>query len=310
MTTSQGNTTGTTPDAARPVPDVDLVRRLVRDQFPRWADLPLRPVQPQGWDNRTFRLGTDLAVRVPSSPGYDAQVEKEHRWLPVLAAALPVPIPCPVAKGQPTPLFPGPWSVYGWYAGQTLNQVDAGEVDLASVAMSLGEFLTALRAVPTQDAPPPGTHNCWRGADFTVYAAEAEQALAGLAPELRRLGEPCVDRATESSWPGAPVWVHGDIAPGNLLLADGQLSAVIDFGCCAVGDPACDLVAAWTLFDRATRPLFVRAAGLDPGTWNRARGWAVWKAAITLADPGSAPAMRALAQRTFAALAEESELSG
>jgi aminoglycoside phosphotransferase (APT) family kinase protein len=128
------------------------------------------------------------------------------------------------------------------------------------------------------------------------------QALGVLGPPLRGLGEPIVARATRSSWSQAPTWVHGDVAPANLLVTDGRLSGVIDFGCSAVGDPACDLVAAWTVVDAATRPRFARAAGLDRDTWDRARGWAVWKAAITLVDPDGSPAMQALARRTFTAL--------
>lgn len=193
--------------------------------------------------------------------------------------------------------------MYAWYPGQTLNRAGAGETDLTAVAVGLGEFLTALRAAPTQDAPQPGTHNCWRGAEFTVYADEAILALAGLAPAMREVGEWCVRRATESSWTEVPVWLHGDIAPGNLLLREGRLSAVIDFGCAAVGDPACDLVAAWTMFDRETRPLLVRAAGLDPDTWHRAQGWAAWKAAIILAGMDSTPEARSLAEQTLAELA-------
>jgi aminoglycoside phosphotransferase (APT) family kinase protein len=293
------------PTVERAVPDVDLARRLVREQFPQWAGLSLRAVDPQGWDNRTFRLGSDLTVRIPSARGYDAQVEKEHRWLPELAEVLPLPIPKPVAKGVPGPLFDGPWSVYAWHPGQTVNRAGAGEADLPAVAVGLGEFLTALRAAPTRDAPPPGAHNCSRGADLTVYAEQAVLALARLVPEVREVGERCVRRATESSWTQAPVWLHGDIAPGNLLLSEGRLAAVIDFGCSAVGDPACDLVAAWTMFDRETRPLFVRAAGLDQDTWHRARGWAAWKAAITLAGTDSPPEARSLAERTFAELAED-----
>lgn len=293
------------PTAERAVPNLHLARRLVREQFPEWAELPLRPVEPQGWDNRTFRLGSDLAVRIPSARAYDAQVDKEHRWLPVLAEILPLPIPKPIAKGAPGPLFDGPWSVYAWHPGQALNRAGAGEADLVAVAVSLGEFLTALRAAPTQDAPPPGLHNFSRGAEFTVYAEEAIRALAGLAPEIREVGERCVRRATESSWTEAPVWLHGDVAPGNLLLSRGRLSAVIDFGCSAVGDPACDLVAAWTVFDHDTRPLFTRAAGLDQDTWHRAQGWAAWKAAIILAGHGSTPEVQSLAKQTFAELAKD-----
>ena len=282
-----------------PVIDAALVRALLAQQFPQWAALPVSEASPQGWDNRTFRLGQHLAVRLPSAPGYAPQVATEHRWLPWLAAHLPLPVPAPVARGVPSALFGWDWSVYRWLPGRPLGT--APEVALGALAVDLADFLAALRAVPADGGPRPGDHNGRRGADFRVYAEEAAAAAAALDHPVARRAPDWLAAATASRWEGSPVWVHGDVAPGNLLVDDAGLCAVIDFGCVAVGDPACDLVPAWTVFDASSRPAFVTGVGLDPATWARARGWALWKAAITLASPPGAPERR-LAERTLAEL--------
>lgn len=263
--------------------DASLVGRLVAGQFPEWADLPVRPVEPGGWDNRTFRLGAALSVRLPSAQGYAAQVDKEHRWLPRLAPFLPLPIPEPLARGAPAHGYPWPWSVYRWLEGETAA---AGRIaDLPEFAAALAGFLAALQAVDPADGPPPGPHNCSRGGSLTVYDAETRQALRTLSDELDPHALAAVwETALASAWPGPPVWVHGDVAAGNLLVRDGRLSAVIDFGCLGVGDPACDLVMAWTFFSGESRGAFRAALTLDAGTWARARGWALWKALITVAE--------------------------
>ncbi|MFF2053279.1 aminoglycoside phosphotransferase family protein [Leifsonia sp. NPDC058194] len=270
----------------RPVIDAALVRRLVDAQFPHWRSLPVRPVDHDGWDNRTFRLGDDLSVRLPSATGYAAQVAKEQEWLPRLAPLLTLPIPQPVAVGVPDERYPFPWSVYRWLPGRPLvlarEDVDA-DVDDVTLAREIGEFLVALRGVDATDGPVPGAHNFFRGDPPAVYGDEALAAIALLgddAPRARGIWE----RAIGSRWEAAPVWFHGDVAEGNLLVRDGRLSAVIDFGTSGVGDPACDLVPAWTLFDGAARAAFRDAVALDPDTWARAAGWALWKAAITLRD--------------------------
>lgn len=261
--------------------DESLVARLIAAQLPQWSDLPLTRVAPGGWDNRTFRLGAHLSVRLPSAPPYAKQVAKEQHWLPRLAPHLPLPIPTPVAMGSPSADFPWHWSVYRWLDGDTA--ADARIADTRALAVDLAHFLGELRRIDTIGGPPPGLHNFHRGAPLSIYDAQTREAIAALRD--------CIDgdaattlwqSALDARFRGSPVWVHGDVAAGNLLLRDGVLSAVIDFGCCTVGDPACDFTIAWTLFDRAGRDTFRQATQVDDDTWTRGRGWALWKALITV----------------------------
>ncbi|HEY1179390.1 MAG TPA: aminoglycoside phosphotransferase family protein [Phytomonospora sp.] len=273
----------------------DLARALIAEQFPDWRDLPVRAVERQGWDNRTFRLGDDLSVRLPSADGYVAGVAKEDRWLPVLAEHLDMPVPAPVAVGRPGPGYPFPWSVRRWLPGTTVRDADH---DRTALARDLGAFLVALRKVPAEGGPAAGRHSFFRGAHPGVYAGEVYEALAALDVDAAACRE-IWDAATASEWTHEPVWFHGDVAVGNLLSLDGRLSAVIDFGTCGVGDPACDLVMAWTHFEGEERAVFRDAAGLDDDTWRRARGWALWKALIVMAFDAD-PAQRADADRVLA----------
>ena len=263
--------------------DAELARRLVARQFPQWADLPITEVRRQGWDNRTYRLGRDLTVRLPSGDWYALAVEKEHRWLPVLAPQLPLPIPTPVARGVPDLGYAHSWSVYRWLDG--VPATDAPVVDETGFAVAVAEFLLALQAVDPTGGPGPGRHNFFRGGPLTAYADETEQALVDLGgrvpPDLARA---VWDDAIAATWTGDPLWFHGDIAVGNLLVRDGRLAAVIDFGTSGVGDPACDVVIAWTRFSGASRTAFRDTLGVDDAMWARARGWALWKALITLHD--------------------------
>jgi aminoglycoside phosphotransferase (APT) family kinase protein len=258
-----------------------LVSRLVADQFPRWADLPVTPVELDGWDNTTFRLGEQLAVRLPSADAYVQQVDKEHRWLPVLGPQLPLEIPRPLAKGVPGSGFPRPWSVYRWLPGEHTTPDRVGDLD--RFATDLADFLAALYEVDPGGGPEPGEHNFSRGGPPAVYDNETRAAISALKDEVD------ADAATEvweaalaATWDGRPVWVHGDVAASNLLVVDGRLSAVVDFGCSAVGDPACDTVIAWTFLFGESRKLFRDRLPVDEGTWARGRGWALWKALITL----------------------------
>ncbi|WP_205326467.1 aminoglycoside phosphotransferase family protein [Glycomyces sp. YM15] len=262
-------------------PTADLVQRLVADQFPHWAHLPVTPVPKQGWDNRTFRLGTDLSVRLPSSGAYVTAVAKEDRALPGLAAHLPLPVPEPVATGKPSPAFPHPWSIRRWLEGDTL--LDAKEVDNARLANDLGTVLAVLRAAPTHGGPAAGGHSFFRGCHPSAYADLVQQSLHLLDGTVDTTAcEAVWDQGMRTVWTGPPVWFHGDIAHGNLLLTGGRLSALIDFGTCGIGDPACDLQIAWTYFTGDDRALFRDAAGLDDGTWARARAWTLWKALIMM----------------------------
>jgi aminoglycoside phosphotransferase (APT) family kinase protein len=279
--------------------NVSLAGRIVAAQFPQWADLPVEPVEFDGWDNTTFRLGEDMSVRLPSAAAYAPQVEKEHRWLPRLAPFLPLPIPVPLAKGKPGEEYPFPWSVYHWLDGEpaTVGRID----DLAGFATTLADFLTALQRIDPTDGPPPGRHNFFRGGSLTVYDAESRQAIAALEGEIDADAATATwEAALAATWHGAPVWFHGDVAAGNLLVEGGRLSAVIDFGTSGVGDPACDLAIAWTLFGGESRDALRSALRQDDATWARGRGWALWKALITLAEHiGSNPSEAEIARRVI-----------
>ncbi|HEV2068403.1 MAG TPA: aminoglycoside phosphotransferase family protein, partial [Acidimicrobiales bacterium] len=225
--------------------DAPLVERLVAEQFPEWAHLPVRSVVPNGWDNRTFRLGNEISVRLPSAEGYVLQVEKEHRWLPRLAPHLPLPIPVPLAKGRPTAEYPWPWSIYCWLDGEPT--AIAPVADLTRFATDLADFLNALYRIDATGGPPPGPHNFWRGGPLDVYDTETREALAALDGQIdTETATEIWETALATNWEHHPVWFHGDVAVGNLLLGDGRLCAVIDFGTSGVGDPACDLAVAWT----------------------------------------------------------------
>jgi aminoglycoside phosphotransferase (APT) family kinase protein len=191
--------------------DSSLAERLVAAQFPQWAELPITPVHHQGWDNRTFRLGTELSVRLPSAAQYALQVEKEHRWLPRLAPELPLPIPVPLAVGEPGEGFPWPWSVYRWIEGEpaTIERI----ADLSAFARTLAEFLVALRAVDARGGPSPGPHNFYRGAPVAVYDDETRRALSALTGEIDIIAARAVwDAAIATTWTADPVWFHGDVA--------------------------------------------------------------------------------------------------
>ncbi|MER8042021.1 aminoglycoside phosphotransferase family protein [Streptomyces sp. NPDC094032] len=272
----------TTPASAPtpgPVPDADLVRRLLAAQFPEWAGLPVRELESAGTDNAMFRLGDGLVVRLPKAEWALGQVEKEQRWLPRIAAGVPLAVPVPVGCGVPGEGFGQPWGVYEWLDGD--DAFRAPVRDLAHAAVELGRFGVAMRGVDASGGPASS-----RGGPVTAWEEGA------MAPAVRDLGADgtldasVVSAAWESvlrlpQWDGAPVWVHGDLQPGNLLTRDGRLSAVIDFGGVGVGDPACDMIAAWTLFTPETRPLFREAARVDDATWARGRGWALCWGVVT-----------------------------
>ncbi len=262
--------------------DAALVRRMVAAQFPQWADLPVRPVAPGGWDNRTFRLGERLVARLPSAPHYATQVEKEQRWLATLAPELPLPIPQPLALGEPAQGYPWKWSINRWIEGESATPERIA--DMRAFAASLAQFLIALQGIEAMEGPPPGPHNFHRGGPLASYDAETRQAIAALRGRVNAAAATEVwEAALMSTWRRPPVWLHGDVSAGNLLVKDGHLSAVIDFGQLGVGDPACDLSIAWTLLQGESRADFCALLALDKDTWARARGWTLWKALIVAA---------------------------
>ncbi|HEY9294576.1 MAG TPA: aminoglycoside phosphotransferase family protein [Microlunatus sp.] len=269
--------------------DENLVRQLITAQFPQWRALPIRSVANQGWDNRTFRLGDDLTVRLPSAAGYVPAVAKEDRWLPRLAPFLSVPIPVPVAVGTPSEAYPFPWSIRRWLHGHPLDSQKPD--DPTRLAEQLGAFLVMLRSAPP-DGPLAGSHSFYRGCHPSAYGDQVQTALAKLGPAVDAASCWAIWKAgTATVWTEQPVWFHGDVAAGNVLIDDDGLAAMIDFGTSGVGDPACDLQIAWTYFSPPERQVLRRSAGLDDDCWHRARAWALWKELIGHADsPDGRPA--------------------
>jgi aminoglycoside phosphotransferase (APT) family kinase protein len=275
--------------------DAALARRLVREQHPD-LDAPLEPAA-MGWDNAIYRLGADLAVRLPRRRVAAELVHHEQRWLPRLAARLPVPIPAPVRAGAPAEGFPWPWSITPWLPGRVVAGLPVGP--RAAFAGQLAAFLTALHTPAPADAPA----NPVRGVPLrTRAAAMAERFAGGRVPaDLRGLWE---ELAAVPDWAGPPLWVHGDPHPGNLLAGPGgRLAAVLDFGDLTAGDPATDLAAAWLVFDAPARAAFRAALGDGPGTdehtWQRARGWALAMGAAIAADATGTAQMAAVAEHTL-----------
>ncbi len=261
----------------------NLVHQLIASQFPQWTHLPIKPVEFSGWDNRTFRLGKNMSVRLPSAEWYVAQVEKEQYWLPKLAPFLPLPIPVPLAMGNPDKYYPWQWSIYQWLEGENATIESVG--DLQEFATTLAQFLVALQKIDTTSGPPPGEHNFFRGGSLNVYDDETRNSIIALSNEIDTgIATEVWEVALNAKWHNKPVWLHGDFAAGNLLIKQGRLSAVIDFGCSGIGDPACDLTIAWTFLSGLSREAFITTLALDSATWARARGWALWKALITLVE--------------------------
>lgn len=261
----------------------ELVRQLVVTQFPQWSNLQIRTVEFSGWDNRTFHLGETMVIRLPSAEGYAPQAEKEQRWLPILADKLPLTIPRLLAKGDSDNIFPWKWGIYRWIEGET---VDVKLItNLLAFAKSLAQFLHSLQQISTNGAPTAGKHSFFRGASLLVYDKETRFAIAKLKEEIdTHFAIRIWEDALCCKWEGSPVWFHGDVASDNLIVKDEQLSAVIDFGCCGVGDPSCDLAIAWTLLFGKSRKEFRTELNVDDGTWSRGRGWALWKALITIQE--------------------------
>ena len=276
-----------------------FVSRLIATQFPKWADLPVTRVELDGNDNTTFRLGEDLSVRLPSADRYVLQIDKEHRWLPILAEHLPLAIPQPLAKGVPAFGFTRPWSVYRWLKGDPA--IVGAVANQSKLATELADFLAALYGIDPAGGPPPGEHNFFRGGSLITYDDESSDAIAALGDEINAKAAAEVwQAALGATWHHSPVWVHGDVSAGNLLVDRGTLSAVIDFGCLGVGDPACDVTIAWTFLSGDSREAFRARLPVDDATWARGRGWALWKAMITLVQVREAdPATAAMARRVI-----------
>jgi aminoglycoside phosphotransferase (APT) family kinase protein len=271
---------------AAPAPEItaELIRDLLRDQHPDLAGHPVR-LGARGWDNQLWRLGDDLAVRLPWATGAaDALLRKEHAWLPGLAPRLPLPVPVPRRLGEPSARFPRPWLVTTWVPGTPADRAPA--TDAARAADALAAFLTALHR-PAPDDAPTGRARGGSPAAADAYVTEhlARAVEYGLIPDPGAVRAVWEDAAAAPTWAGPPVWLHADLHPANVLTADGTFCGVIDFGDLCAGDPACDLAAAWTLLPDAAateRCLAAYGPGVDDAMLRRARGWAVLRALVCL----------------------------
>ena len=284
--------------------DIPQAQRLVAAQFPEWTDLEVAAVPSSGVDNITFRLGEDKLLRMPRFARWTGQVTREQRWLPVLAPHLPLAVPTPLGKGRPGQGYPFPWSVYNWIDGTNADQI----TDFHQAAVDLADFLLALQEIDAEDGPPPEWSNGFRGVDLhddrdsPVVASRMAERIGALK------GFFDVDAVTEvwqagldaPAWGGPPVWVHGDPVGANMIARDGRLAAVIDFGTLAVGDPACDLIAAWGFLPADARAEFRQLLAVDDATWARGRAWgltSILPSEADLADPErAARAHRALTE--------------
>jgi aminoglycoside phosphotransferase (APT) family kinase protein len=288
--------------AADPMPTADLVvdealvRRLLEEQDPDLASLPLTdPVI--GWDNVMYRLGTDLAVRLPRRLMSAPLIEREQRWLPELAPLVPLPVPAPIRVGRPGAGYPWSWSVCKWLPGAPAAVRPPHDADEAAEA--LGAFLRALHFAAPADAPA----NQFRGVPLAARDDAMQTRVAQLSAELD--ADAVLGLWSEvlavPAWTGPSVWLHGDLHPANVLVHEGRISAVIDFGDITSGDPATDLSVAWMMFDPGQRVTLRDAAGdVDDDTWARARGWALALSVAILAGSADNQVMQGIARRTLA----------
>ena len=275
----------------------NLVQELIAEQFPELANLSIKPVKFSGHDNRTFHLGDKMLVRLPSAEKYAAKVAKEQKWLPILAPHLSLPIPKPLHLGAISKNYPWNWSIYNWLEGESANALAINDLESQAIALDLAKFLNELQKIDITGAPVPGKHNFYRGASPKVYDEEARSAIKSLRDFIDTDRAAAIwEKAISSKWDKTPVWIHGDLAPGNILIKNKKLSAVIDFSGICVGDPACDLVIAWNSFTTMARQIFKDNVGLDADTWERAKGWALWKAMITLASLEDKTSLEAIKQ--------------
>jgi aminoglycoside phosphotransferase (APT) family kinase protein len=258
--------------------DDATVRALLEEQFPEWADQPIRRIPDSGTDNAIYRLGTDMGIRLPRIGWAEAQIDKECRWLPELAPGLPASVPVPLAKGHPSRGYPFPWLVYPWLEGESLDRAVVEDWD--AVALEVGRFVVALGGRPAHGAPLPVR----RGNPMARYDREVQWALRQLddSIDVTRAQAVWQEALDAGEWSKDSVWVHGDLLPGNIVVSRGRFVGVIDWSGAGVGDPACEAMLAWSLPPSA-RSVFRQTAGFDDATWTRARGWVVEQTAPYIA---------------------------
>ncbi|MGC4810842.1 aminoglycoside phosphotransferase family protein [Micromonospora sp. DT228] len=282
----------------------DVVAALVAEQFPRWRGLPVRPLRSAGTVNALFRLGPEFVLRFPLRPSTEPALRDELRleqeYAVLLAAHLPVAVPEPLALGAPGDGYPGSWTAYRFIPGETTQPDRIGDPDV--FARDLAAVVVALRGIDTGGRSWPGFG---RGGPLAERDADVRAALAvsGELTDTAALAEVwdrCRDARRDDP---ADVWIHADLMPGNLLVRDGRLAAVIDLESVKIGDPAVDLMPAWNLLDRGSRETYRRALGVDDATWERGRGWALEQAINALPYyVDTNPVMAGIARQTLLAV--------
>lgn len=282
--------------------DVDLVRRLLQTQHPQWADLPIEALPHGGTDHAIYRLGHEMSVRLPRIQWAAGQPEKECRWLSWLAPQLSAPIPVPLAMGEPGQGFPFQWVVSPWMPGEDATPDRAGGREFA---LDVARFVESLQRIDASGGPAPGAHNFFRGVPLEARDERLREAFPhweGIV-DTDALRDAWEQALAAPPWTGPPVWLHGDMASSNILVHEGRLSAVIDFGCLgAGGDPACDMSVAWTVLSPEGRRVFREALQPDDATWARARGWALMGAGALPYYKDTFPAQSARARRSIEAV--------
>lgn len=275
-----------------------LVKKLIAQQFPEFANLTIKPVKIQGHDNRTFRLGPNMSIRMPTAEAYALKVPKEQKLLPKLKAHLTTAIPVPLKMGQPSTDYPFNFSIYQWLEGESANEIPMNNEDLEHLAIALAKFLKELQSINIEGGPTPGLHNWWRGDHISVYDQQARsqiELLKNIIDSQKALT--LWENASKLRWQNQPVWIHGDLASSNILIKDRKLSGIIDFGGLGVGDPACDLVIAWTFLKGTSREIFKQKVILDKDTWVRAQAWCLWKATYELCQLEDKSSLLAVRQK-------------
>jgi aminoglycoside phosphotransferase (APT) family kinase protein len=258
--------------------DERLVRRLLAAQFPRWAQLAIEALPLGGTDNAIYRLGSELSVRLPRRRDWAADaLDDELEWLPKLASLLPLRVPTPVARGVPGEGYPHEWAVYDWLDGEDAT---CAPLDPTRAAVQLSELLAALSSIDPTGGPPAAG----RGGPLHRRDEETRAAIASLEGSIDADAVTAIweQALAAPAWDRPPVWIHGDLDARNLLVHDGQITAVLDWACLCVGDPACDVKVAWAVLDAESRATFREALEIDDATWVRGRGWAISQAVIAL----------------------------
>lgn len=270
-----------------------LVKELLEAQFPQWASLPLTPVHSMGTDNALYKLGSEMSIRLPRLPAAAQHAHIEHDWLPTFALTSPLAIPILIAQGVPQANYPWHWSIYKWLEGE--NAYDHPIIDKRRAALDLAHFITALQKIDSTGGPVSR-----RGVPLKMRNKEVRSAIEALRNDIdtQVVTKEWEQALQAPAWNKSPVWLHGDLLPANLLVQNGCLTGVIDFDSLGVGDPACDLLPAWSVFDGESREVFRSSLGVDDATWQRGRGWALSIALIIIPYyKNSNPRLVAVAQR-------------